>query len=72
MIVFRLGKLLEDRKWSDYRFAQESGLHPNVIGKYRLGKVKRPDLGALNTMCAVLKCGVGDLMEYVPDKKARR
>ena len=71
MIVFRLDKLLEDRGWSDYKLAQESGLHPNVIGKYRRNGVRRPDLGALNTMCAVLKCGISDLMEFVPDKKAK-
>lgn len=71
MILFRLEKLLKDRDWTDYRLSQESGLHPNVIGKYRRNGVKRPDLGALNTMCAVLQCGIGDLMEYVPDKKAK-
>ncbi|MFN2509976.1 MAG: helix-turn-helix domain-containing protein [Pyrinomonadaceae bacterium] len=72
MIVFRLDKLLKARGWSDYRLSQESGLHPNVIGKYRKNMVKQPDLKVLNTMCAVLECTTGELMEYVPDRKAKK
>lgn len=68
MITFRLDKLLKARGWSDYRLSQESGLHPNVIGKYRRNLAKQPDLTVLNKMCATLECGIGDLMEYVPDK----
>lgn len=72
MIVFRLDKLLKDRAWSDYRLAQESGLHPNVIGKYRKNEVKRPDLGVLNAMCVALECTTGELIEHVPEKKAKK
>lgn len=69
MLVFRLDRLLENRGWSDYKFAQETGLHPNVIGKYRRNLVKRPDLDVMNRMCASLECTTGELMEYVPDKE---
>jgi DNA-binding Xre family transcriptional regulator len=68
MILFRLDKLLKDRDWTDYRFAQESGIGANVIGKYRRNLVRQPDLTVISKMCATLKCGIGDLMEYVPDK----
>lgn len=68
MIVFRLDKLLSARDWTDYRLAQESGLHPNVIGKYRKNLVKRPDLEVLNRMCEILQCDVGELMVYATDK----
>lgn len=72
MIIFRLDKLLEDRGWSDYKFAQESGLHPNVIGKYRRNLVRRPDLNVIDRMCATLECPAGELMEYVSDKKGKQ
>lgn len=71
MIVFRLDELLKERGWSDYRLAQESGLHPNVIGKYRKNLVKRPDLGVLNQMCTILQCETGELIEFIPDKKTK-
>jgi DNA-binding Xre family transcriptional regulator len=68
MILFRLDKLLEARDWTDYRFAQESGIGAAVIGKYRRNLVRQPDLTVVSKMCATLRCSVGDLMEYVPDK----
>ena len=71
MIRFRLEELLKARDWSDYRFAQESGIGANVIGKYRRNLVKQPDLTVMGKMCATLKCGIGDLIEYVPDKASK-
>lgn len=68
MIRFRLVGLLKAQNWTDYRFAQESGIGANVIGKYRRNLVRQPDLAVMNKMCATLQCGIGDLMEYVPDK----
>ena len=72
MIRFRLEELLKARGWTDYRLAQETGIGANVIGKYRRNLVTRPDLGIISRLCERLKCGVGELMEYVPDKKKKR
>lgn len=72
MIRFRLDKLLEARGWSDYKLAQESGVGANVVGKYRRNLVRRPDLAIVNKLCEALKCGAGELLEHVPDKKAKR
>ena len=72
MIRFRLEELLKARGWSDYRLAQESGVGANVIGKYRKNQVKEPSLYVMNLLCAALGCGIGELMEYVPDKGARK
>lgn len=71
MIRFRLEQLLKARDWSDYKLAQESGIGAAVIGKYRRNLVRQPDLNVMNKMCATLKCSIGDLMEYVPDKSAK-
>ncbi|MBA2527753.1 MAG: helix-turn-helix transcriptional regulator [Pyrinomonadaceae bacterium] len=68
MIRFRLEELLKARDWTDYRFAQESGIGAAVIGKYRRNLVRQPDLKVLSKMCTTLECEIGDLMEYVPDK----
>jgi DNA-binding Xre family transcriptional regulator len=67
VIRFRLEALLKARGWTDYRFAQETGIGAAVIGKYRRNLVKQPDLAVMSKMCATLKCGIGDLMEYVSD-----
>ena len=71
MIVFNLERLLSDRGWTDYRFAQESGIARIIVGKYRRNAVRQPDLETLNSMCATLGCKIGDLMEYVPDKQTK-
>jgi DNA-binding Xre family transcriptional regulator len=69
VITFKLEQLLNARDWTDYRFAQKTGIGANVIGKYRRNLVKQPDLGIMNTMCETLECGIADLLEYVPDKQ---
>jgi putative transcriptional regulator len=71
MIRFKLNELLEARGWTAYRLAQESGIREDVIGKYRNNQVKRAVLANLSTLCVVLKCDLGELMEYVPDKPTK-
>lgn len=72
MIRFRLDELLKARNWSDYKLAKESKLGAAVIGKYRRNLVRQPDLRVMNTMCETLRCGIGDLLEYVPDSPQPR
>lgn len=72
MIRFKLGEVLEARGWSVYRLSQESGIRQDVIGQYKNNVVKRAVLAHLSTMCATLKCSIGDLMEYVPDKPQQK
>jgi putative transcriptional regulator len=72
MIRFRLDELLKARGWSDYKLAQESGIGANVIGKYRRNLVRRPDLVIVNKMCEALACGAGELLEHVPERKAKK
>ncbi len=71
MIRFRLEMLLEKRGWTAYRLAKESGLHPSVLGKYVNNQVREISLDTLNTMCKALRCRVGELIEYVPDKRGK-
>lgn len=72
MIRFRVNEVLDRRDWSAYRLALESGLNHSVIWKIQSGKARRVDVNTLNRLCEVLQCTVGELIEYVPDKKAKR
>ena len=69
MIVLRLDKQLEKRRWTAYRLAQESGIHPSVLSKYVNNQVKEISLDTLNALCETLTCRAGDLVEYMPDSK---
>lgn len=75
MIRFRLKELLEERGWTAYRLAQESGL--TVPAAYRLASadstLRRLDLDTLDVLCRVLDVTPGELLEYRPRaKKGRR
>ncbi len=72
VIICNLEALLERRGWTVYKLAQETGLHNSVLSKYRYSQVRRADLIAVEAICKALECGVGDLLEYVPEKKAKK
>lgn len=44
---------------------RNSGVHPRTFQKLKHGELIRSD--TIDTLCALLDCQPGDLMEYVPD-----
>jgi putative transcriptional regulator len=70
-VRLKLDALLESRKMSAYRLAQDSGIRENTIGLYRRNAAKTVSIEHLGLMCAALRCGIGDLMEYIPDSRAK-
>jgi len=74
MVRWRVAELLAEREWTVYRLVQESGLAPTVA--YRLAKpglaVKRIDGRTLDALCAALKVGPGNLLEYVAERETRK
>jgi DNA-binding Xre family transcriptional regulator len=72
VIVFRLAQLLEEKGWTPYRLAKESGIPQPTV--YRLlserGETEtRIALKTLDTLCDTLECTVGELLEHIPAKK---
>ena len=51
--------------WSLYRLAKEIGASQQSIYAWQSGKTK-PHFEALDLICSVLGCGVGDLLEAEP------
>jgi DNA-binding Xre family transcriptional regulator len=74
MVRFRLAELLEGRGWTAYKLAQEAGL--TIPAAYRLAdpdhRIQRLDMATLDTLCRVLKVQPGELLEWGPDRKAKR
>jgi DNA-binding Xre family transcriptional regulator len=74
MVRWRVSELLVERGWTVYRLVQESDLAPTVV--YRLAKpgvaVKRIDGRTLDALCAALKVGPGELLEYTADREPRK
>jgi DNA-binding Xre family transcriptional regulator len=72
VIVFRLAELLEDKGWSAYRLAKESGIPQPTV--YRLLSDRedtdaRISLRMLDKLCETLGCTVGELLEYHPSRR---
>lgn len=58
--------LLEQRKITSYTFKQSKVLSQSTITKLRRNQCVTTD--TIETLCRVLNCQPGNLMEYVPDE----
>lgn len=50
----------------------QSGLGYSTINALYHGKTERVEFATLEALCAVLGCEVGEVIEYVPEKKRGR
>lgn len=58
----------EGRKLTYEVMTEETGLSPSTLARLlRREPVDRIDGSTLSTLCAYFGCGVGDVLEYVPD-----
>lgn len=71
MIRCNLETLLGTKGWTRYRLSAESGVHNAVLAKYAKNEVQEFNAETLNHICSTLGCGVGELLEYVPDKPGK-
>ncbi len=65
MIHCHLSRLMGERKINIADVARETGLHRNTITLLYKETAARVDLDAVNELCRLFECGVGDLFEYL-------
>ncbi|WP_151734157.1 MerR family transcriptional regulator, partial [Paenibacillus tengchongensis] len=58
--------IMRSRGFDSRRLAQAAHFQQQQLKQYIAGKVTRPDLNVLARVCAVLGCGIGDVLKYVP------
>ena len=63
----KLWKLLIDRKMSKADLRKQAGIAPNTLTK--LNRDEEVSLNVLNRICTTLNCGIGDVLEFVPQEK---
>lgn len=71
-IRVRLRELLERRGMAQTELQARSGLGYSTINALYHGKTERVEFATLEALCGVLGCEVGDVIEYVPEKKRGR
>ena len=61
----RLWKTMEDKELTQYRLIKQHGFSAGQIG--RLKKNMHVSTHTIDTLCTILQCGIGDIMEFCPD-----
>lgn len=68
MIRCHLARLMGERKMKIVDVARETGLNRNTVTLLYKETAQRIDLEALEKLCRLFQCEVGDLLEYVPEE----
>ena len=71
MIVVNLDVMLAKRKMTLSELAEEVGITLSNMSILKTGKVRAIRVSTLDTICRVLDCSVGDILEYRPDASQR-
>lgn len=67
MIIIRLDRVLADRKMKLNELARLVGISNVNLSYLKTGKVKAIKFSTLDSICRILHCEVGDILEYVED-----
>ena len=68
MIRCHLSRLMGEHKMKISDVARETGLHRNTITLLYRETASRIELDAIERLCSLFNCEVGDLLEYVVEK----
>ena len=70
MIRCHLSRMMGERKLKVMDVARETGLHRNTVTLLYKETATRVDLDAIEKLCHLFECEVGDLFERVTDARA--
>lgn len=65
----KLFHLLEEKGFSSTYWLRQNGVHPATVNK--LKKNEQVNTETINTLCKLLGCQPGDIMEYVSEDTAK-
>jgi len=71
MINVRLDYVLLDRRMKLKDLAEATGIAVNNLSILKTNKARAIRFSTLNSLCKVLNCTPGDLIEYVPDDEVK-
>ena len=67
MLRCRLSRMMGERKMKVMDVARATGLHRNTVSLLYKETATRVDLDAIEKICRLFECGVGDLFELVDE-----
>lgn len=69
MITVNLDIMLARRKMTSGELAERVGITPANLSILKTGKAKAIRFSTLESICRILACQPGDILEYIPDKE---
>jgi len=66
-IIIRLDKMMADRKMSLNELSERIGLTTVNLSLLKNGKVKGIRFNTLESICSVLECQPGDILEFIEE-----
>lgn len=67
-IVINLDVVMAKRKISSTELAQAVGITPANLSILKTGKARAVRFSTLESLCKILKCNPGDILEYKEDE----
>lgn len=67
-IIVNLDVMMARRKISLGELSERIGITPSNLSILKTGKAKAVRFSTLQSICEILDCQPGDILEYVPDK----
>lgn len=67
-IVITLEQYRKEHGISKYKIIKNCGVSATQLNCYCKNQITRVDLPVLARICDYLQCGIGDILEYVPDE----
>lgn len=67
-IILRLDRVMADRKISLNQLAAQVGISNVNLSKIKTGKISAIRFSTLNSICTVLHCQPGDILEFEADE----
>ena len=69
MIKCKLKVVLAINEMTQKELAEKTGIRPPTISAMANDTAKHYPVDVMDKICAVLNCGVDDLLEYIPEDK---
>lgn len=70
VVSLTLGQALRLRGMTAEALAERASIPKHQLRLYLTNEIKRPDLGVLARLCAVLGCGIDELLHYAPPSRS--
>lgn len=68
-IRIKLDKLIKEAGMSKNKLSHRAEMQRSQINHYCNNEITRLDIDVLAKICTVLKCDIGDLLEFVPPEE---